>query len=125
MSYKPTYKKLYNILTSNPWKANKDCNFQNLEESWDIYFEYLLKNWYLIESKDEKIHFIWNYNLSNKSKIFIDKYKTLWWKVEYFFKDYPFLWSIIIWFFWWAWATILNMFLWWTEGTILNIFLKK
>ncbi len=112
MWYKPTYKKLYKILTSNPWKAYKDCNLQKLEECWDIYVEYILKNWYLIEAKDEKIHFIWQYNLSNKSKVFIDKYKTCWWKVEYFFKDYPFLWSIIIWFFWWMWATTLNIFFW-------------
>ena len=48
---------------------------------------------------------------TDKTKIFIDKYKSFWWWVEYFFKDYPFLWSVIIWFIWWLWATILNLFL--------------
>lgn len=111
MTYKPTYKKIYKKLIELETSKEITVNYEDFIES------YLRDNWYFKEITSEillkKISNENNNNniLSEKSLIFIDKYETCFWKLEYWWKDYPFLSSLIIWFIWWTWATILNIFI--------------
>lgn len=98
-----SYRKINEILKSiqeNSWY--KDWDFLEIE------IKELVDLWFIeITNFDIIIDDFNNCKIKNEWEKFLNSYKIKSNRIEYFFKDFPFLWALIIWAIWWfVWGII-------------------
>lgn len=94
-------------------KFNVNSNKPILEDlKWEFIY-YILKKLnteWLIKENLNFFEMKNRFNITDKWEYFLEKNKKIYNKVELYALDYPFFSSLIIWFFWWLSATLLNIF---------------
>ena len=99
-----TYRRMNNILLEikKLWSYHNDCQILEIE------IQELITLWFMNLEKNNLI--IWDITNCYVTKEWEKFLKIYSWyrKIEYFFKDYPFLGSLLMWFIWWIWVLFIK-----------------
>lgn len=68
-----------------------------------IEYEEVEKLWFIRDTWNVNIKIIWDteYSITPEWEFFLNSYKSICKKFEYFFQDFPFFWALILWLIWW------------------------